>query len=198
MECIDIKYTDSVCELRNRRGKLLATGIVAQIGKTFIKINNTADIVSDAAKGMHVYMNIINTELGISIASGIVYIATPMFVIVEKIKREEPGERRSFYRLTVEMPTVLLHDSQRHNITVVNISLGGLMFTGPGGLQCGDKVMIELELLKERIVFTCVVKRAVSSKQQLYRYGCEFCENGEKKTEQLCQYMFRMEGQRVR
>lgn len=198
MACVDEGYAGAVCELRDRQQQLLTTGLVAQIGGDFIKLNNTAELVSGAMKEMPVYLNITHPELGTASVSGKVYLAASSFAIISDIKPVPIGERRSFYRLSLELPSVAQHGAARFPVVVNNISLGGVMFTCKSDIATGVEMTVELALLTRIEPFHCAIKRVTHSKNNTRRYACQFVGNDDKKTELLCQYMFRMEGQRGR
>ena len=135
------------------------------------------------------------------VLQGMVCGSTKLIWKVDRLRRPFGAERRNGFRQTVDLGAVmtLLASSQPTDqigvpvrIRVLDVSLGGLMLSCPGGLRTGDRLSVsELRLSGQASPFTlrCQVRR-IQVTEGKYYYGCRIDRLPPKEEDRLLQAIF--------
>lgn len=190
---ISEKYIGSTCEVRDEYGDLLATGIITQVASQFVKIVYAKDIISTVSKGIQAIVNIVNADLKIKAITGRVFLVAKTFLMLVDVEILSAPERRAFFRIKVNMQTMVEYEGFPFDVQILNISMGGILFSCSKELVIGDVVIIYLTLERGIFLFRSVIRRKISAEDASFHYGCEFVNNVERSLDSLCSYIFKME-----
>lgn len=221
---ISKEYESSVCEIKSMENELLATGYISEITPEHIQISNTADAMTIIRYNTIVKVNIFNGKLGFKVIAGKVYISTLNFIRIVEVKTLLDYERRVFFRVNVHTDAVIYkekHDEtnakevlsgedkdierdedrslERIEVTIRNISLGGILISTDHKFDKGEKFMVDLKFLGDNATFNCIVRRIENTKtEDINKYGCEFFDYSEKQGDLLCRYIFDRQRELIR
>ncbi|TQI65474.1 PilZ domain-containing protein [Clostridium sp. KNHs216] len=202
------QYQHSPCEIKTLTNELLATGILSEIRKDSVKIQNSFDILPTLHCNMPVKINIYNESLGFKVLIGKVFLSTSEMMTITDLQSLAEFERRSFFRLKVSIPTrafLLQEDSSPEEeetklfgVTVTDLSLSGVFITTREYLDIGQSFIMTLDLYDMEVTFCCQVQRTEPVNYALNGYGCSFLDNSTRQFDLLCKFIFEMQREQIK
>ncbi len=202
------QYQHSPCEIKTLTNELLATGILSEIRKDSVKIQNSFDILPTLHCNIPVKINIYNDSLGFKVLIGKVFLSTSEMMTITDLQSLAEFERRSFFRLKVSIPTrafLLQEDSSPEEVetklfgvTVTDLSLSGAFITTGESLDIGQSFIMTLGLYDMEVTFRCQVQRTEPVNDALNGYGCAFLDNSTHQFDLLCKYIFEMQREQIK
>nr|WP_319488381.1 PilZ domain-containing protein [uncultured Caproiciproducens sp.] len=204
---ISEQYLHSPCEIKTLSNELLTTGIIGDILNGSVQISNNFDIMPILHCNMQVKINIYNHSLGFKVLIGKVFLSTTEMMQITDIQSLADFERRSFFRLKINIPTqaTFLQDdsssdeeSKVFDLTVTDLSLSGLFITTREYLDIGQSFILSLKLYEMDISFCCQVQRINPVDFSLNGYGCSFLDNSTRQFDLLCKFIFEKQREQIK
>jgi|UPI000570363D PilZ domain. len=202
------QYQHSPCEIKTLTNELLTTGILSEIRKDFVKIQNSFDILPILHCNMPVKINIYNESLGFKVLIGKVFLSTSEMMTITDLQSLAEFERRSFFRLKVNIPTqayLLQEDSSPEeeetklfDVTVTDLSLSGVFITTREYLDIGQSFVVTLKLYDMEVTFCCQAQRTNPVDYALNGYGCSFLDNSTRQFDLLSKFIFEMQREQIK
>jgi hypothetical protein len=206
---ISDEYLQSPCEIKDLNNELLTTATINKFVNDDIQIANEYDILPILHCNMPVKINIYNSSLGFKVLIGKVFLSTSDMMQISDLQNLAEFERRDFFRLKVKIKsqghTIEPEDSnsdeeeiQFFEITVTDISLGGLFILTRERLEIGQQFAICLKLYEIDIVFRCRVQRIQNDDDTYNGYGCSFVDNSTRQFDLLCKFIFEKQREQIK
>lgn len=215
MQPVPKGYEMSVCEIKTMDNDLLLAGNISKVAEEYLQISSYSGERLPLLKfELPVKISIHNAKKGFKVIAGEVYISTDEILRIVNIENLQDFERRSFFRIQVQMAAKLipLPDDFDKNQTpfeapeeipviVENLSLSGLLFLPKDRSRnffMGDRYVVELDLPGGAINFNIKVCRYEQYTNKPKKFGCEFYGYTQKQSDRLCGYIFEVERDIIR
>ena len=206
---ISDEYLQSPCEIKDLNNELLTTATINKFVNDDIQIANEYDILPILHCNMPVKINIYNSSLGFKVLIGKVFLSTSDMMQISDLQNLAEFERRDFFRLKVKIKsqghTIEPEDSNSYEeeiqffeITVTDISLGGIFILTRERLEIGQQFAICLKLYEIDIVFRCRVQRIQNDDDTYNGYGCSFVDNSTRQFDLLCKFIFEKQREQIK
>lgn len=203
---LPIEYLNSVCEIKTMENGLIATGIIAQIEKDYIQINEKNCLFPLLSYGTMLKVNIFNSKVGFRVIIGTVLSTSIRFIKLVDVSSLLDYERRNFFRIETDQPAYLVEEQPDGSCNIVcgivirDISLGGILFEANSDekFRIGQKLAVKLKLSRISLVLSMRVKRIIPpDKNPVTQYGCEFEGVSDAQTDAICIYIFQRQRERL-
>jgi len=208
---IDTGYVNSVCRVRTTDNTVISTGRIIEIDDKYVVLRNIPELRYVIPYNKRVKLTILNDKLGYKTVIATVYASTTKILKLYDIKEVDDFERREYYRINVSLKGVVLPlnsagQAQKENgnrkieVRIENISLSGVLFTGPCPLDINDMLSIDIHTPHGTLNFEAVVRRVVKSQniKEDPHFGCEFMPYPDKVEDALWKYMMQKELEDIR
>lgn len=185
---------------------LIATGIIAQIEKDYIQINEKNCLFPLLSYGTMLKVNIFNSKVGFRVIIGTVLSTSIRFIKLVDVSSLLDYERRNFFRIETDQPAYLVEEQPDGSCNIVcgivirDISLGGILFEANSDekFRIGQKLAVKLKLSRISLVLSMRVKRIIPpDKNPVTQYGCEFEGVSDAQTDAICIYIFQRQRERL-
>ncbi len=202
-------YVGSSCVVKAKNNDLLMMGTLHRIKTNFIDISSTRNELPVISYNLFVKIEIYNTRLGFRVLIGRVYISNHDLIRIIDLNEATNDERREYFRISTRnegiifnlshpLPDGTLKEYQDLKVTLVDISLGGLMFKTKEELGVGETFSIVIPAMKETMLYACTIRRSVEKPDNYIGYGCEFSEMTNMQEDLLYRYILRCQNEQLR
>lgn len=192
-------YEGSVCEIKSMDNELIAIGRIKEVTPKYIKINSDKIELQIIDYGTPIKINVFNAKIGFRVLVGSIYTSTPMEMSVDSVYNLVEKERRSFFRVNVNMPSTIIYSKSptdefptEANVVIMDMSLSGLKFKTKCEFEVNSVFAVELDLNnRKKSVFQCRILREIETREDVNYYGCEFIYSKSEDADILCSYLFK-------
>lgn len=208
-------YNKCLCELKTETNYFLVSGYLSRVTDDYIEVKNQHGDMPIMHANLKVKIFLYNEQLGNIVVMGTVYLSTKEFARIVDICTLNDYEKRDFYRVEVLEETLvfLLHKDQqsgdqaedtvwriinRFPAVIIDISLGGVMLRTPRHLPSDSRLRIRLDINKTPVDYDCEIKRARQLGDDMYEYGCGFCDCSTRDMDLLSRYIFTKQRELIR
>jgi hypothetical protein len=145
-------------------------------------------------------------EDGITFMEGIVTLSVEKQINIDLLDAGEKTDRRLYIKVKSSDNAIVLRahalydDSRTYNVKskvrLRDISLGGICFYSNKVFLVNQKVVLNLNSIREDLVVTAQVLRKEKERTPInykYRYGCKFLPLNNEQQRLICEYVFRLE-----
>lgn len=197
---LPIEYTDALCELKTLNNDLLTTGVVRLIGPDFLEITNAMGSSSLKFFVDEVKVIVMHKKLPDRVFVGKLYIPTMEFFRVIDVQSVMSKDLRNFFRVNVYLPAHIVAPNDdkeskelnnKHEVTVVDLSLGGTYITTTASLLPMTQILIVMSLEHKRLEVTALIKRRSELPNKMYGYGCAFIGLKNTNADAVVKYLFK-------
>lgn len=205
-------YVGSSCVLKAMNNELITMGVLQRIGKTYIDIGNSRNVLPVIPYMLPVKIELHN-PLGFKVLTGQVYLSSRKLVRVMDLNEAADDERRQYFRLNTEAPGAIYNcmrgdemlamgghpaGSNGLKVRLADISLGGLMFASKEHFEAGDCFDIVIPEMGESMLYACQVRRAVEQPDGTTGYGCKWMDMEIKQEDLLYHYLLKIRREQQR
>ena len=196
------EYQDALCELKTLSNDLLTTGQIRKIGADFLEITNAMGSSSLKQYVDEVKVIITHKKLPQLVYVGKLYIPTMEFFRVIDVKSVMNEDLRNFFRVNVYTPGIVIAPNEdkeskeltsTHDVTIVDLSLGGAYITTSASLSQSTQVTIVITLDQKPIQLTGIIKRKKNLVDGTFGYGCSFTAMKNSTADVVCKYLFKVQ-----
>lgn len=202
-------YIGSSCVVKAKNNDLLMMGTLHRIKTSFIDISSTRNELPVISYNLFVKVEVYNARLGFRVLIGRVYISNQELIRIIDLNEATNDERREYFRistrcdgiifnLTHQQPDGTIKEYQDFKVSLVDISLGGLMFRSKEEFRTNDRFNMVIPAMGDSMLYTCEVRRQVQRPEGDYGYGCEFMEMATRQEDLLYRYILRRQGDQLR
>lgn len=202
-------YIGSSCVVKAKNNDLLMMGTLHRIKTSFIDISSTRNELPVISYNLFVKVEVYNARLGFRVLIGRVYISNQELIRIIDLNEATNDERREYFRistrcdgiifnLTHQQPDGTIKEYQDFKVSLVDISLGGLMFRTDEIFKINDRLNIVIPAMGDSMLFACEVRRQINRPEGGYGYGCEFMEMATRQEDLLYRYILRRQGDQLR
>lgn len=202
-------YIGSSCVVKAKNNDLLMMGTLHRIKTSFIDISSTRNELPVISYNLFVKVEVYNARLGFRVLIGRVYISNQELIRIIDLNEATNDERREYFRistrcdgiifnLTHQQPDGTIKEYQDFKVSLVDISLGGLMFRTDEIFKINDRLNIVIPAMGDSMLFACEVRRQMNRPEGGYGYGCEFMEMATRQEDLLYRYILRRQGDQLR
>ncbi len=172
---IDSKYIGGRCELMSLENKLLGFGTIAAAQDDTMHLTGEQGLLPRLQQGAYVKLSLVNAPEDFRAWIGRVASSQGEALQLDSLYALTEHDRRAFFRLKTSIPATL-HQAGQHpaQVTVENLSLNGLLFSGTQPCSLCEHIELEFILLEAPISLACTVCREIAAPGQPYQYGCRF------------------------
>ena len=199
-------YIGSSCVVKAKNNDLLIMGTLHRIKTSFIDISSTRNELPVISYNLFVKVEVYNARLGFRVLIGRVYISNQELIRIIDLNEATNDERREYFRistrcdgiifnLTHQQPDGTIKEYQDFKVSLVDISLGGLMFRTKEVLGVGETFSIVIPAMKENMLYECTIRRSVEKPENYIGYGCEFSEMTNLQEDILYRYILRCQNE---
>lgn len=206
-------YVGSSCVIKAKNNDLITMGIVHRIGKNYIDVSNSRNELPSIPYNLLVKIEVYNTQLGFRVLIGRVYLSSFRLARIIDLNEATNDERREYFRISTRDKGVIYNcmrgdelvggeeESTDYNglkVQLVDISLGGLLFSTREHFRVNDRFNIVIPAMGDSMLFTCEVRREVERPGGENGYGCEFMEMATRQEDLLYRYILRRQSDQLR
>jgi hypothetical protein len=210
---IDAGYVHSACRVRTMDNTVISTGRITEINDNYVVIRNIPELRNVIPYNKRVKLTILNDKLGYRTLIATVYASTTKVLKLYDTKEADEFERREYYRINVSLKGEVLplninawqgsnedeKSGDKIQVRIENISLSGVLFTGPCLLKLDDRLSIDIHTPNGMLTLVAIVRRIVKDRNGGdSHYGCEFLPYPDKIEDALWKYMMQKELEDIR
>ena len=206
-------YVGSSCVIKAKNNDLITMGTLHRIGKKYIDISSSRNELPSIPYNLLVKIEIYNTQYGFRVLIGRVYLSSPKLARIIDLNEATNDERREYFRISTRDKGVIYNcmrgedlleteeESNDYNglkVQLVDISLGGLLFSTHEKFKVNDRFNIVIPAMGDSMLFTCEIRREVERPNGENGYGCEFMEMATKQEDLLYRYILKRQSDQLR
>lgn len=194
----DIDFEGCTLEVLQNNNNMMGTGAVSLITDKKIVIKNKGQSPLPALPNDILKLNVFSPKKGFKVWECRCVSSDINELIVVNVVLLTEGNKRTFFRVKTDIRaklevvdeerSMMILDPMNLIVTVLDISIGGLMFETDQVFELGDQVLINLELYRELTKLECVVVRAVK-RNGCYEYGCKFFDYSLRQGDMLAKFV---------
>lgn len=205
------QYLHASCSIRSMNGDLLAIGVLYRVEKDYIEIRNPEDKLPLIPYNSSVRISVIGDDLPPYFGVGRTYVSSSKLVRLVDCADVMSFERREAFRVTVRESGKMypMREKQPNGedadysdlepiaISMRDLSLTGIYFYCAQRLSIGQHFHAVLPL--DRVTFETdfEVVRIVDDQGKI-GYGGRFAPMNRWRSDQLCAYLYRKQGEQIR
>lgn len=199
----------SVCEVRTMENDLLIVGRLSQMEDGVLEIvSSNGEKMLPAACNTPVKVNIYNSQAGLMIFGGKVFIGSEEFWRIRDLQQFSASQGRSHFRMKVTVQATVCRFAadgtvQRpgYPIHFVDVSLGGALIACREDFALQERLRLEEVWLRPDTLpfnFTCRVQRMAGRGPQGKLYGCSFIDLSQTEQDRLCGAIFALQREELK
>ena len=162
------------CELLTVDNKFLGTGDIQSVDRSEVVVSNSTGSAIPLNLNEIVKVKSISGQHENQTFLARVFFSTPEIIKLFNATVIQTVNNRQHFRVSVKLNAKLLKEELLFNVTITDISEGGLMIDSKKQLEVGDIVTIYFEAQGVRFVESCEVVRAVNESGSSSTYGIRF------------------------
>ena len=206
MNPVDSRYVGSLCEIRSFANDLLGVGIVNEVGEDYVVLRAKDEQLRLFSSLAKVKLNIFNSKAGFLVVICEVLTSAKQFLTVVNPLKIVDHERRSGFRIPVELDAKIalsrqaLEENDVDFVQVVwvkDISICGLRLHAKRRFITGQILWICLQFEKETLIVKGQIIRATNEAigeengAEIREFGVKLLFDREEDSDKLCSFIFK-------
>ncbi len=219
MVLLSKEYLNTTCHIHAPNNMMIGIGKINVIKDNYIIVTNTSEGFPPLRFLSYVKVTLNNPIAGYKVILASVSDSESTALRLGNLNLLTDDEKRGYFRVHTTIPTkIFLSNSslevEKQNVasqtnsadnsipfidvTIKDMSLGGVMIESDAFLQLGQKLVVEIIVRNKPEFLLLSVKRRnrdESDENSLFQYGCNFIEKSNKKLDELCRLILEIQSQ---
>ncbi len=202
------EYLSCRCEMKTLDNAPVASGVLSKMSEDRFVITSPGDRLPVIHCKTTVKVNVYGSRSELRVLIGSVYLSTPKMLLLTDIKTVADYEKRSSYRIKVDIQTkaCLLSGDPAEKVPVetfdaviFNMSVCGAALKAPLKLKTGDRIIIYLTLYNTKFPLNGRIGRVITPYADGFgEYGCRFTEPSDRDIDLVSRYIFDCQREQIR
>ncbi len=202
---INEKYIGSVCEMSSLSNELVCIGKLSALpspdNEFKLSVASSMDSFPVLAHHTPLKVHIRSAKYDSIFLLGKVSVCKSNIMTFSEIECVAQTEKRDAFRVSYSQKSAFYLKGDRKPAGILafaDISLGGFLCRSREKLSTGKLYNVELPMREGTYLFTFrVVRNLLSDRQDVFTYGCQFVDIGEKQLDALARFVFTLQKENI-